>query len=190
MGLTTLNLGDISFPLRTSHNDNNYELTLSDLEHRSVLELRPRFSFLLHRNVYMGAAGSLGTSIRPTGEARSGLVEARLKSTISVGLRAFIGVTVPVGQRWQFNTEVAAGFRALIFNIETREVDCINHISRHRYDLKVEGRVGFDRFVSPTMSIGGFAGYDPVQHEGTVGLRLGVHTRSFDGQRRAEPTNR
>lgn len=189
LGVTQLHVADLSVPFRSEHFDNRYEIRLDDLSDRAALELRPRFSVFVHRNLYLGAGVSLGATTRSAGHTDVP-IRARVNSILTLGGRVFMGVSAAVGRRWQFNGEVAAGVRALILNIETRDGDCINTITESYRDFKLEGRLGFDRFVSPMVSIGGFAGYDALQREATFGLRLGVHNRSFDGQRRAPATNR
>ena len=189
LGVTQLHIDDLSVPFQSEHWDNRYEIRFDELSDRAAIELRPRFSIFLHRNLYVGMAGSIGVTARSAAQT-SVPIRARVNSIITVGARAFVGVSAAVGRRWQFNGEVAAGIRAMILNIETREGECINTLTESFRDLKVEGRVGFDRFVSPMFSIGGFAGYDPLQREATFGLRLAAHGRSYDAQRRAEPTNR
>ena len=189
LGARQLRLDDLSVPFRSEHFDNRYEIRLEDIADRTALELRPRFSLSLHRNLYAGLGVSIGATPRSTGETRVP-IQARVNSVLTLGGNVFLGVSAAVGRHWQFNGEVAAGVRALILNIETREGECINTLTESFREYQLETRIGFDRWVSPMVTIGGYGGYDALQREATFGLRLAVHNRSFDAQRRAETTNR
>jgi hypothetical protein len=147
-----------------------------------------RIAMALPAHLYIGADLEVGSLVSGTGAdvEMSGSVvpmpvmEARRK--IYVGAGAVAGVRAHLGPA-ALSAELVAGARDVSLSVESRHGACILHDTHHRTSVFAEPRVRVDVWLSPWLTIAGFAGSELDGASRMIGASLAFHLRAYDRTR-------
>jgi hypothetical protein len=144
-----------------------------------------RVSLALPAPLYVGADLELGgllsdggADVDMGGVAAAGPIMAAHR-TLYMGAGGVAGVRGQLG-RAGLAAEVVAGVRDVALSVESQHGDCLASETHHRTAAFAEPRVRIDVWLTPWVTVAGFAGSDLDGDSKVVGASLAFHLRAFD----------
>jgi hypothetical protein len=142
------------------------------------------------RRLYGGVEASIGRIVGGDGPAMSTFGDDRLATAtvdapvhLHLGAGAVIGARAPVG-RLTVSGELYTGARAFRTEVTSHHGACVTTDTSYDVELALEPRARIDLWLSPWLTLGGFAGTDlRARDVRVVGVTIGGHVRAFDGLR-------
>ncbi len=143
-----------------------------------------RLALALPAPLYVGADLELGGLVSDTGadvEMTGGGAGPSMAAhrTLYVGAGGVAGVRGQLG-RAGLAAEVVAGVRDVSLSVESQHGACITSETHHLTAAFVEPRVRVDVWLTPWITIAGFAGSELDGDSKMVGASLAFHLRAFD----------
>ncbi|MBK9037300.1 MAG: hypothetical protein IPL61_39665 [Myxococcales bacterium] len=184
-----VDFGDVDVGGTVHHSfgaDYAYRVVGEDLGDQA-LATGAKLRLLGHRGrVYVGIEGGVAavmaddrTQQMATSDAMTSLRSSA--DTMIMG-GAVLGVDHPMG-RLSLGAELMAGGQGLVVEATSVRGAC-ETTERHVVGRGlVEGRVRADVWLTPWITVGGFAGKDVISGQTSAGLGIGGHIRAFDGGR-------
>lgn len=139
-----------------------------------------------HRGLYLGVEGAvahLGADRRTTPMATSdGLTQMTSSADTLVMGGAVVGIARGYG-RVALGAELMGGARGVVVEAQSARGACETTATSVAGHAVLEGRVRADVWLTPWITVGGYAGKGLVDGQASAGLSLGGHLRAFDGGR-------
>jgi hypothetical protein len=143
-----------------------------------------RLALALPEPFYLGADLEIGGLLSDSGAdvemtgAGAGAVMAAHR-TLYLGAGGVAGVRARLG-RAGLAAEMVAGVRDVSLSVDSQHGACILSETHHRTAAFVEPRVKIDMWLTPWITIAGFAGGELDGDSKMVGASIAYHLRAFD----------
>jgi hypothetical protein len=147
-----------------------------------------RVAMALPVHLYVGAELEIGALVAGTAadvsmSAADGAAPAgptmSARETLYMGGGAVAGVRGHLG-RLALSAEVVGGARDVSLSVKSRHGSCVLSDTHHRTSAFAEPRLRLDFWLSPWLSVAGFAGSEIDGDNRMVGASLAFHVRAFD----------
>jgi len=182
-----LSLEGMTLGGETYHDGNPHRFVLEadDLDDASVTMggFNFRITGAIGRHFLLGAEFDMSAGGDLEGEVREGDRRLTAGEVMSIGGGLVFGVSLPVGPL-RFRGEVYAGGQTVGVTTTSYLGDCISESRQVVGRWVVEPRVGIELFVGRFVSFDVWGGADVINAGSfSGGLRLNLHTRSYDAVR-------
>ena len=137
-------------------------------------------------HLYLGVEGQVGGAGLVGGPAMVSQGDSLLlqpRGGLYLAGGGLAGAVVSIGD-YDLRGEVVAGGRALGLQVHSQHLNCTDDSTAWGAQPWIEPRVAIDRWVSPWVTVGAFAG-GSLLHRGdtSFGLTVTGHVRAFDARR-------